>query len=76
MKLVDRLAAQGYRCSDKYCAQCGKFWEVPDLSDLFPPCRACIEDHTYEKRTLFLVKENAELPEIRFAGLFNAACAY
>ena len=76
MKLVDRLAAQGYRYSDKYCAQCGKFWEVPDLSDLFPPCRACIEDHTYEKRTLFLVKENAEPPEVRLAGLFNAAYAY
>ena len=49
MKLVDRLAAQGYRYSDKHCAQCGKFWQVPDLSDLFPPCLGRIRTRSLDR---------------------------
>jgi hypothetical protein len=64
---------QDYQPPRNHCAWCGKFWEPPDYGDLFPRCRACFEDETYKKRALFLVKESAEPPVVRFAQVFKTA---
>ena len=70
---LDHLASRGYRCSREHCALCGKYWEPLDHRDLFPRCEVCSDDRTDGRRALFLVKESEEPPEVRFAGLFEAA---
>jgi hypothetical protein len=68
----DHLVSRGYRSSNKHCAWCGKYWEALDHRGLFPRCEACSDDRTHNRRALFLTKESAEPPEVRFAGVFKA----
>jgi len=70
---LDHLASRGYRWSNKHCAWCGKYWEQLEHRGLFPRCEACSDDRTHNRRALFLTKESAEPPEVRFAGVFKAA---
>jgi hypothetical protein len=70
---LDHLASRGYRWSHKHCAWCGKYWEPLDHRGLFPRCEGCSDDRTDGRRALFLAKESEEPPEVRFAGLFEAA---
>jgi hypothetical protein len=70
---LDHLASRGYRWSNKHCASCGKYWESLDYRGLFPRCEGCSDDRTHNRRALFLTKESAEPPEVRFAGVFKAA---
>ena len=70
---LDHLASLGYRWRNKHCAWCGKYWVPLDHRGLFPRCEACGADRTQGRRALFLTKESAEPPDVRFAGVFNAA---
>jgi hypothetical protein len=70
---LDHLASRGYRWSGNYCAWCGKYWEPLDYGGLFPRCGECSDDRTHNRRALFLTKESAEPPEVRFAGVFKVA---
>jgi hypothetical protein len=70
---LDHLASRGYRWSNKHCAWCGKYWEPLDYRGLFPRCEGCSDDRTHKRRALFLATERKEPPEVRFAGLFEAA---
>jgi hypothetical protein len=67
------LPSRGYRWGNKHCAWCGKYWGQLEHRGLFPRCEACSDDRTQGRRALFLTKESAEPPEVRFAGVFEAA---
>jgi hypothetical protein len=70
---LDHLASRGYRWNHKHCAWCGKYWEPLDYRGLFPRCEGCSDDRTYNRRALFLTRGSEEPPEVRFAGVFEAA---
>jgi len=70
---LDHLASRGYRWNHKHCAWCGKYWEPLDYRGLFPRCEGCSDDRTHNRRALFLTRGSEEPPEVRFAGVFEAA---
>ena len=70
---LDHLASRGHRWNHKHCAWCGKYWEPLDYRGLFPRCEGCSDDRTYNRRALFLTRGSEEPPEVRFAGVFEAA---
>jgi len=70
---LDHLASRGYRWNHKHCAWCGKYWEPLDYRGLFTRCEGCSDDRTHNRRALFLTRGSEEPPEVRFAGVFEAA---
>ena len=70
---LDHLASRGYRWNHKHCAWCGKYWEPLDYRGLLTRCEGCSDDRTHNRRDLFLTRGSEEPPEVRFAGVFEAA---